>query len=247
MLPTSIAPRYGNYPGQLLQPNTTHAKGMRITVDIDMQGAAIRKVQSPSKDHPIAVSIGNLSNEMDDASSDFSKASVTLTQATTELGSDFILQILVDDISAPKAILEKHSTLNDRHALMTTFVPKFNLQPIRPEIIFIADQSGSMQGAKNNALIAALKTFLKSVPFGVRFNIYAFGSSFNFLWKQSMPYNHENANHALKFVQSFTAHHGGTELLKPVKAAFESHLGLQYFTRQLLRRSCHGRGQETQR
>ncbi|KAG9688313.1 hypothetical protein KCU95_g10333, partial [Aureobasidium melanogenum] len=38
-LPTSIAPRYGNYPGELLNLDSAIGKGMKITVDIDMQGS----------------------------------------------------------------------------------------------------------------------------------------------------------------------------------------------------------------
>ncbi|KAG9658613.1 hypothetical protein KCU98_g5880, partial [Aureobasidium melanogenum] len=220
-LPTSIAPRYGKYPGELLKLDSAIIKGMKITVDIDMQGSTVRKVQCPS-DHSIALDIGTLSTTSE-PTSDMSKASVSLAHNTTELGSDFVLQILIDDIGSPKAILEKHS-IPGREALMATFVPRFNLKPIRPEIIFIADQSGSMQGSKNTALVAALKTFLKSLPTGVRFNICAFGSRHTFLWEKSVPYNQENYSHALHFVQGFSASYGGTELLRPIQAAFESHL-----------------------
>ncbi|KAG9946474.1 hypothetical protein KCU85_g6540, partial [Aureobasidium melanogenum] len=220
-LPTSIAPRYDKYPGELLKLDSAIEKGMKITVDIDMQGSTVRKVQCPS-DHSIALDIGTLSTTSE-PTSDMSKAAVSLTHNTTELGSDFVLQILVDDIGSPKAILEKHS-MPGREALMATFVPRFNLKPIRPEIIFIADQSGSMQGSKNTALVAALKTFLKSLPTGVRFNICAFGSRHTFLWGKSVPYNQENYTRALHFVQGFNAGYGGTELLQPIEAAFESHL-----------------------
>ncbi|KAG9663448.1 hypothetical protein KCU64_g1315, partial [Aureobasidium melanogenum] len=220
-LPTSIAPRYGKYPGELLKPDSAISKGMRITVDIDMQGSTVRKVQCPS-DHSIALDIGTLSSTSE-PTSDMSKASVSLTHNTTELGSDFVLQILIDDIGSPKAILEKHS-IPGREALMATFVPRFNLKSIRPEIIFIADQSGSMQGSKNTALVAALKTFLKSLPTGIRFNICAFGSRHTFLWEKSVPYNQENYTHALHFVQGLNASYGGTELLQPIEAAFKSHL-----------------------
>ncbi|KAI4725703.1 hypothetical protein E4T49_06524 [Aureobasidium sp. EXF-10728] len=221
ILPTAIAPRYGNYPGELLKSDSAIPKNLKITVDIDMAGSTIRKVQCPS-DHSIVLDLGTLSTASE-STFDMSKASVSLTHNTTELGSDFVLQILIDDIGSPKAILEKHS-LSGRQALMATFVPRFNLKPIKPEIIFIADQSGSMSGAKNTALIAALKTFLKSLPAGVRFNICAFGSHHKFLWEKSVPYNQENFTHALRFVQGFGASYGGTELLRPVKAAFESHL-----------------------
>ncbi|KAI5195710.1 hypothetical protein AUEXF2481DRAFT_676012 [Aureobasidium subglaciale EXF-2481] len=223
MLPTSIAPRYGNYPGQLLPLDSAVVKNMKIVVDVDMKDCTIRKVQCPSN-HPIALDIGTLSTTLK-PTADMSKASVSLTHNTTELGSDFILQVVIDDIDSPRAIIEKHA-LPNRQALMVTFVPRFNLKPIKPEIIFIADQSGSMHGTKNTALVAALKTFIKSLPSGIRFNICAFGSRHDFLWEKSMPYNQENYTQALHFVQSFTASYGGTELLRPVKAAFESHLSI---------------------
>ncbi|KAG9718824.1 hypothetical protein KCU59_g18306, partial [Aureobasidium melanogenum] len=116
-LPTSIAPRYGKYPGELLKLDSAISKGIRITVDIDMQGSTVRKVQCPS-DHSIALDIGTLSTTSE-PTSDMSKASVSLAHNTTELGSDFVLQILIDDIGSPKAILEKHS-IPGREALMAT-------------------------------------------------------------------------------------------------------------------------------
>ena len=107
---------------------------------------------------------------------------------------------------------------------MTTLVPKFALPQAHPEIVFIADQSGSMGGTKNVALVAALKVFLKSLPLGVRFNICAFGSHFEFLWPKSQAYNENNVNTAIAFVDSFVARYGGTEILNPITAAFEQRL-----------------------
>ena len=224
MLPTSIAPRYGIYPGEILKSNAAAKGGINITVDVDMAGSAIRKVQSPS--HPIAVSMGSVSTAADGDKTAFSpaQASATLTKGTTELADDFILQLLIDDISAPQAVLETHPTLPNQRALMTTLVPKFALEPAHPEIVFIADQSGSMRGSKNAALVKALKVFLKSLPLGVRFNICAFGNTFKFLFPKSQAYSEDNLNTALAFVESFEARYGGTEILKPIKAAFEQHL-----------------------
>ena len=224
MLPTSIAPRYGSYPGEILKSNTTPKGRISITVDVDMANSAIHKVQSPS--HPIAVSMGATSTTKGSNSAPFtpSQASATLTQGSTELADDFILQLLIDDISKPQAILETHPELPHQRALMTTLVPKFALESGHPEIVFIADQSGSMSGAKNAALVKALKVFLKSLPLGVRFNICAFGNDFKFLFPKSQPYNEDNLNTALSFVESFKASYGGTEILKPITAAFEQHL-----------------------
>jgi hypothetical protein len=222
MLPTSIATRYGCYPGEPKTVNVNDQKGMSITVDIDMAKSAIRTMQSPT--HPVAMSMGALSSESSRSPFQPSKGLITLTRGTTELDGDFVLQILIDDISRPQAIIEKHPTLNSR-AIMTTMAPKFNLPLSSPEIVFIADQSGSMSGSKNTNLIAALQVFLKSLPFGVRFNICAFGSHYTMLFESSRAYNEENLHQAIRFVQGFNAQYGGTEMLEPFKEVFERRLG----------------------
>ncbi|GIZ42885.1 hypothetical protein CKM354_000613300 [Cercospora kikuchii] len=224
-LPTSIAPRYGNYPGTVLSSNVT-ATSMKIIVDIDMgEKSAIRKVQSPG--HPISVTMGETSlTNSEGGTKPYSpaQASATLTQESTELGADFILQIVIDDLSRPQAILETHPSIPNQRAIMATMVPKFVLDPSYPEIVFIADQSGSMSGSKNASLVKALKVFLKSLPIGVRFNICAFGNRFQFLWETSQAYNEDNVNRAMDFVTGFGAQYGGTELLEPIKAAFKRRL-----------------------
>ena len=222
MLPTSIAPRYGDYPGELMQSTAVSNGGISITVDVDMGKSAIRKLQSPS--HPIAVSMGAISSDAAQESFAPSKASTTLTLGTTELADDFVVQLLINDTSKPQALVEKHPDLSTR-AVMATLVPKFNLPTSHPEIVFIADQSGSMQGSKNDALISALKIFVKSLPLGVRFNIIAFGNSFKALWPRSQAYNEASMKAAIEFIGTFRADYGGTELLLPVKAAFEQMLG----------------------
>lgn len=222
VLPTNIAPRYGDYPGELMESTAVSDGGISIIVDVDMGKSAIRKLQSPS--HPIAVSMGAMFSDGAQDTFTPSKASTTLTLGTTELADDFVVQLLIDDISKPQALVEKHPDLPTR-AVMATLVPKFNLETSHPEIVFIADQSGSMQGSKNDALVSALRVFIKSLPLGVRFNIVAFGNSFKTLWSKSQPYNEANMKAAIDFVGTFRAELGGTEILLPVKAAFEQMLG----------------------
>lgn len=224
MLPTSIAPRYGNYPGEVLNSNAVGKGGISITVDVDMAKSAIRRVQSPS--HPIAVSMGATSTTEGGDQAPFkpSQASATLTLGSAELADDFVLQLVIDNISKPQAILEAHPTIPNHRALMATLVPKFTLETAHPEIVFIADQSGSMSGSKNTALVSALKVFLKSIPLGVRFNICAFGSTFKFLFPKSQAYNETNLNTAISFVDSFSASYGGTHILEPITEAFKLRL-----------------------
>lgn len=44
---------------------------------------------------------------------------------------------------------------------MATFVLEAPVQQSKPEIIFVANQSGSMQGVKTETLVAALRVLLK--------------------------------------------------------------------------------------
>ncbi|KAI9798894.1 MAG: hypothetical protein M1833_004397 [Piccolia ochrophora] len=220
-IPTTVAPRYGDVPYTFLHPNapvSNREEEMQITVDISMDRACpIRGVQSPS--HPIAVTLGTTSVSVN-VEMDTSKASATLSLKSTKLDQDFVLLVLAKDIVRPKAMLETHPTYSKHRALMVTLVPKFALTPGRPEIVFIVDQSGSM-GDKIPTLKTALRIFLKSLPVGVKFNMCAFGSAYSFLWPKSKTYNQANLKEAQSYLENFSAHMGGTEMLAPIKATLE--------------------------
>jgi hypothetical protein len=195
-IPTSVSPRYGAYPGDLQETTTRiHSKGITITVDVSMaEGVPIKKVMSSS--HPIEVTLGSLSTSTIDEDASVLKASATLALGTTELEKDFILQVVAKDVGMPQAILETHPTLPNQRALMTTLVPKFNLKSRKPEIVFIADRSGSMDGLIPT-LISALKVLLKSIPVGCIFNICSFGSRYQFLWEKSRLYDQDSLAEAI--------------------------------------------------
>ncbi|KAF2709596.1 hypothetical protein K504DRAFT_432315 [Pleomassaria siparia CBS 279.74] len=216
-MPTSIAPRYGSYPGRLMESSPVNvSKGLSITIDISMaDGIPVRKVISPS--HPIEVSLGSLSTSTVNEDLSISQASTTLALGTTELEKDFVLQIVAKDIGIPQAILETHPTLPNQRALMATLVPKFNLKSQKPEIVFIADRSGSM-GGNIPTLISALHVFLKSIPLGCMFNICSFGSRHEFLWPTSKLYDQDTLIEAIDYVDKFQANMGGTETLQAVQA-----------------------------
>jgi len=220
-IPASISPRYGSYPGKLQDTSAElDSKGISITVDVKMaEGIPIKKVISPS--HPIEVTLGSLSTSTIDEDALLSQGSATLSLGTTGLDKDFVLQVVAKDVGVPQAILETHPTLPNRRALMTTLVPKFNLKSQKPEIIFIADRSGSM-GDQIPTLVSALKVFLKSIPIGCMFNICSFGSSHSFLWKESQLYGQDTLEEAIRHVEVFGANFGGTETLTAVKACFEA-------------------------
>ncbi|TVY40002.1 von Willebrand factor A domain-containing protein 5A [Lachnellula subtilissima] len=218
-IPTSIAPRYGSGP---LISTATNVGGIKIIVDVNMpDGTFIKGVQSPS--HPIAVSMGTVSTS-NDADPLMSKASATLSLGSTALEKDFVLIVQSKDIGLPKAMLETHPTIPNHRALLATLVPKFSLPPLHPEIVFIADRSGSMSG-NINMLVSAMKVFLKSMPAGTKFNICSFGSSYSFLWEKSQSYTKATLDEANNHLITFAANFGGTETQKAITATVDRRWG----------------------
>lgn len=220
-LPTRIAPRYGSLPNsRLSQGSKAQEKGgISITVDVSIaQGSFIRGLQSPT--HPIAVTMGNTSTSgaTDPA---MHRASATLSLGSTELEKDFVLIVLIKDLGTPKALLENHPSIPDQRAMLLTLVPKFSLPRSNPEIVFVADRSGSMR-SNIPTLVSALKVFLKSLPVGVRFNICSFGSSHTFLWPKSQAYSRDSMGDALAHVEGFDANYGGTETFGALKATIDN-------------------------
>jgi hypothetical protein len=84
-VPTSISPRYGAYPGKLMdQSAVDDSEGMSLTIDVGMaEGIPVKKILSPS--HPIEVSLGTLSTSAIDEAPSLSKASATLSLGTAQL------------------------------------------------------------------------------------------------------------------------------------------------------------------
>ncbi|KAK3336304.1 von Willebrand factor type A domain-containing protein [Cercophora scortea] len=221
-IPTNIAPRYGDYPGELLKTSATTSTGIEIVVDAEMpKGCNIKTVQSPS--HPISVSVGNTSTAAArGAEMSLEKASATLSLGKAELDADFILHVVASNSGNPVAVLETHSTIPNQRALMATLVPKFNLPPSRPEIVFVCDRSGSM-GSDNKIpnLKTALHVFLKSIPLGSKFNICSFGSHHEFLFQASQSYDASSLAAATRYVNNFDANFGGTEMHDPLQQTFK--------------------------
>ncbi|XP_016324406.1 von Willebrand factor A domain-containing protein 5A-like [Sinocyclocheilus anshuiensis] len=69
-----------------------------------------------------------------------------------------------------------------------------------------------IESAKDTLLL-----LLKSLPMGCYFNIYGFGSDFESFFPQSVEYNQDTMDQALKRVKEIKADMGGTEILQPLK------------------------------
>ncbi|KXH68880.1 vault protein inter-alpha-trypsin [Colletotrichum salicis] len=221
-IPTSVAPRYGAFPGELLaKPTNVSAKdGIRIVVDAEVPtGSVIKSIQSPS--HPISVSVGSTFTMNANATPSLQLASATLSLGTAQLDNDFIIQIIATNTSSPVAVLETHPTIPHQQALMATLVPKFKLAATKPEVVFICDRSGSMEGNKMEDLKNALRVFMKSLPVGSMFNICSFGSRHNFLFPKSVIYDQSTLETAMRHIDTFSANYGGTQIYNPIETTFK--------------------------
>ncbi|TDZ65277.1 von Willebrand factor A domain-containing protein 5A [Colletotrichum trifolii] len=219
-IPTSVAPRYGSYPGTLIEkPANVSTKGIEIIVDAEMpDGSTIKSIRSPS--HPIAVSVGSTSTMAANATPSLRLASATLSLSTAELQDDFIIQVIATNTSNPVAVLETHPAIPHQQAIMATLVPKFKLSATKPEVVFICDRSGSMDN-KIGDLKSALLVFLKSLPVGCMFNICSFGSDHSFLFPKSKMYDKDTLRTAVAHIEKFDADMGGTEIHRPLEDTFE--------------------------
>ncbi|KXH40727.1 vault protein inter-alpha-trypsin [Colletotrichum nymphaeae SA-01] len=221
-IPTSIAPRYGAFPGELLAKpaNVSAEDGIRIVVDAQVPaGSFIKSIQSPS--HPISVSIGSTSTMRANATPSLQLASATLSLGTAQLERDFIVQVIATNTSNPVAVLETHPTIPHQQALMATLVPKFKIAATKPEVVFICDRSGSMEGNKMQDLKNALKVFMKSLPVGSMFNICSFGSRHDFLFPKSVMYDQNTMETAMRHIDTFSANYGGTQIYNPIESTFK--------------------------
>ena len=219
-IPTHIAPRYGDLPEGLRDSQNVNDQGMNISIDVIMpEENPILGLESPS--HPISVSLGKLSTDPSDHTPSFSKASAMLSDSSSGLQKDFVFLIKAKQTGNPTAVLQTHPTLKNYRSLMVSLVPKFSLPSIRPEIVFVADRSGSMQG-NIWMLQQALNVFLKSIPAGVKFNVCSFGSRHSFLWPKSQSYTKNSLNTAIDHVKTFDANYGGTNTLDALQATIRN-------------------------
>ncbi|KGO54729.1 hypothetical protein PEX2_072120 [Penicillium expansum] len=230
-LPSTIAPRYGagaSYSQMQLSSlgPPANLQGMSITVDVQIEkGLVIRELESPS--HRVKVSLGRVSSTpATSAAFEPSQASASVILQNNRpvvLEQDIVVLIKADGLDTPCALLERHPAIPNQRALIATLVPKFNLRPANPEVVFVIGRSGSM-GDKIPTLRSALQVFLKSLPVGICFNICSFGSSYSFMWETSRVYDAISLQQALEFVGTIDANMGGTEMQHAVVATVQNRL-----------------------
>ncbi|CAG8486152.1 327_t:CDS:10 [Cetraspora pellucida] len=220
VFPTHIAPRYGssnNSPandGKKLIPDEVSYGKTDYYLDLNItcrMTSIIQSIESPSH---------HISTELNiDGNPKVSK--ITLAEQITYLEKDFILVVKSLDLDKPRAFVE-YNPKTETNCVMLTLVPKFAINAIMTELIFVIDRSGSMSGGTIEKASEALQLLLRSLPEDCFFNVVSFGSDFDSLFEKSQPYSEGSFSKALKHAQEMTANYGGTEIYNPIKWAFEN-------------------------
>jgi len=207
VVPTTVSPRYapavdrvgvGRSDEQTLNPprDWNVPYGLNLTVNLAMSGA-IGRIESPS--HPIAIAVSE------------SRTIVTLAAEEVALDRDFVVAVAAGGLDAPCAWIERDDT--GATAVAVSYVPVLPADPRPAEVIFLVDESGSMQRSSIEQVRNALQLCLRSMIAGCHFNIVSFGSTFKALFPQSRAYDEASLTLASRYVSDMNANLGGTEIL----------------------------------
>ncbi|MCB9644714.1 MAG: VWA domain-containing protein [Myxococcales bacterium] len=218
MLPTTVSPRYIPSHQAQEEPHLVETLdaprqssvpyGLQLELEVRIP-SGLRHIESPS--HPIRVSL-----EED-------HAIVSLSQRETAMDRDIVIQIEPRKPHQPFA--QVACTADGDRFAMLHFRPDPDGAPIQPsEVFFVLDCSGSMYGSSIEEATRALALCVRSLSEGDSFQIVRFGSSFEKLWPQPVPFNQEHLDEASEYIKKIDADLGGTELAAPLQSIYDQPL-----------------------
>lgn len=155
-----------------------------------------------------------------------------------EWGSDFVLDVRLEDAHAAKALVEfsdVQAKYQGTHGILVSFVPSIPShldneavtqgeegKSGNTELVFLVDRSGSMSGSIINEARQTLTELLRNLPLTCRFNIVGFGSTHESLFPGPVDPTPENLRRARDHVRQLKADLGGTELLHPLTSIYQT-------------------------
>ncbi|PKY37778.1 hypothetical protein RhiirA4_438907 [Rhizophagus irregularis] len=216
VLPTAIAPKYGidrnihNQEFVGFGVSSFVKPELSLLIECKMT-SVITNIESPS--HFISCEININGNPK--------ISRITLGEQINYLDKDFVMIIKSLGLDQPRAFIE-HDPEKDTKCLMLTLVPKFAVNPVLTELIFIVDRSESMNGSSIKKASSALELLLRSLPEDCYFNIVSFGERFDPLFKLSEPNSPSSLSTALLLVRTMMANYGGKEIYQVLKWVFEN-------------------------
>ena len=209
MMPTTIAPRYGDPAAAGLSPqqfpeytfNAERSFNLRVAVRGLLKGA---RFNSPS--HAISIA-----TKPEDTIIDFA--------GKPAMDRDFVLEVRAPQSEAASALLAPE---RDGWVALASFRPEIpdGEQHERRSVKIVVDCSGSMGGDSIAQARIALERILDGLREGDLFEIVAFGSNHSTLFGREMPVSETALAQARSFVRAIDANMGGTEIGAALNAAY---------------------------
>lgn len=208
LLPTTIAPRYGDAEAAGLQPHQTPESSLTVEypldlvvdVDGDLASAAIA---CPS--HPIAM-------ERTDTG-----LRVRLDKKAF-LDRDFVLTLASDKVQSSCVVVPDGEVDVALASLRIPPVPEQERQPLALKLVI--DCSGSMGGTSIAQARKAGLAILDQLRPGDSFNVTLFGSEFKHFFRKMVPATAQFITEAWNQIDQMDADLGGTEMEKALDAVF---------------------------
>jgi len=228
-LPTTISPRY--IPSDMAEddgipesarihpeyaPDVPYGLSMSLNIH---NSTLLESIESPS--HPISFDM------KDDP------AVVSLSSESVRMDRDFILYMGRDKayegkayrLKTPEGTFIQLDLLLGKDAIDRRASDSPEAASPPKEVVFLIDCSGSMGGDSIHEAKKALEICTRALEPGSDFNIVRFGSTFEALFANPMPYEDKTLGKAIPYLRQMRADLGGTEVFRPLEHILESDRG----------------------
>ena len=210
VLPTTIAPRYGDPAAGGLAPHQAPVYGVgaerSFGAKVVVRGV-LRQAFWASPSHDITVTP--------------EERQTTIALDATAMDRDLVLEARSDAASASQALIARDG---DGWVALASFRPELPHTAGETEgrnVKIVVDCSGSMYGDSIAQVRIAGERILQSLRPSDRFDIVAFGSSQRVLFRRETPATTDNVARALRFVRELDADLGGTEIEEALAVAYK--------------------------
>lgn len=208
LLPTTIAPRYGDAEAAGLQPHQTPESSLTVEYPleliVDVEGElASAAIACPT--HPIAM-------ERTDTG-----LRVRLDKKAF-LDRDFVLTLASDKVRSSCVVVPDGAGHVALASLRIPPIPELERQPLALKLVI--DCSGSMAGTSIAQARKAALAILDQLRPGDSFNVTLFGSEFKHFFPKMVPASARYITEAWNQIEQMDADLGGTEMEKALEAVF---------------------------
>ncbi|MDO6424840.1 marine proteobacterial sortase target protein [Saccharophagus degradans] len=148
---------------------------------------------------------------------------VELTNGSTLMDRDFVLQWRATASSAPQAAVFKETLAGEDYLLLMLLPPQGqqqHTQSLSRDIVFVVDTSGSMQGTSIQQAKRSLQFALRGLNPSDTFNIIEFDTSFSRFRSRPVSATASNVQAAVSWVNNLNADNG-TEMYAALEEAFD--------------------------